>query len=788
MRVPESWLREFIDLDWDIEKIAERLTFSGTSVEDILRPFNVSGEIVTARIVETFHHPGSDKLLVCKVDTGKRVYTVVTADKTVKEKDHVILALEGAVLNNGIKIEPREFGGVISEGMLCSLEELGLEEKSDRVYRFPEPVAPGVNVIKEFGLDERVLDLEITPNRPDCLSILGVARELSALSGKPLKKPSPRVSFVDEEIHFDVIVEDVDGCPRYTARIVKGVTVKDSPLWLKARLVASGMRSLNSVVDVTNYVMLELGHPVHAFDMNRLKNKRIVVKTAKGGERVVLLDEKEYELKGGEVLITDGENILALGGIMGGMESGVYEDTRDLVLEVAYFDPVRIRKASKAHGISSESSYRFERGVDPNDADLVSLRLSEMIQKLAGGVVLRKFWDVYPKKIEPKRVFLRKERVEKILGTKVEEPGRILERLEFQVKSVEDGYEVVVPTFRPDVEREIDLIEEIGRINGYEKIEPRVISLPAVNTGWNRKQLFRKEISHFMKGMGFDEIVSFSFLNSEKMRKWPVVKREPILLTNPISSDMDAMRYTLFHSMIQVLSENFKRQNRNLKLFEIGKIYYREGGEYREVETLSAAACGLENPDDYTDKRKVSFYTVKGILDELFQRYGVRAEYREAELTGFFPTRTARIFSEGKELGFLGMVDPKLLDEYDVKEETYFFEIDLETFMELASEEPAYRPTPKFPAVRRDVSFLLPRGFKSLEILNLFRKVGESLVEEVGVFDVYEGKGVPEGMVSVTFYVIFRHPERTLTDEEVNQIFERMVQRAEEKFGVKRRF
>ncbi|MCD6552330.1 phenylalanine--tRNA ligase subunit beta [Thermotoga sp.] len=788
MRVPELWLREFIDLNWDIEEIAERLTFSGTSVEDILKPFNVSGEIVTAKVVERFEHPRSDKLLVCRVDTARKVYTVITADKTVKEGDYVILALEGATLNNGVKIEPREFKGVVSEGMLCSLEELGLEEKSDRVYRFPEPVDLGVNVIEEFGLDERVLDLEITPNRPDCLSILGVARELSALSGRPLRKPSPRVSFVDEDVPFDVIVEDAEGCPRYTARIMKGVTVKDSPLWLKARLVAAGVRSLNNVIDATNYVMLELGHPVHAFDLARFGNARVVVRTANGGEKVLLLDEKEYELKGGEVLITDGENILALGGIMGGMKSGVSDDTRDLVLEVAYFEPVRIRRTSKVLGIITESSYRFERGVDPNDADLVSLRLAELIQKLAGGVVLRKFWDVYPRKIEPKKVFLRKERIEKILGLKVEEADRILERLEFQVKSVGDRYEVVVPTFRPDVEREIDLIEEIGRINGYEKINPRVISLPAVNIGWNEKQLFRREISRFMKGMGFDEIVSFSFVSSEKMKRWPVVEREPVFLINPISSDMDVMRNTQFHSMIQVLSENFKRQNRNLKLFEIGKIYFKENDRYREVETLSAVACGLENPDDYTDKRKVSFYTIKGVLDELFQRYGVCVEYRETGLKGFFPTRTARIFSAGRELGFVGMVDPKLLDEYDVKEEAYFFEINLELLRELASERPVYRPTPKFPAVRRDVSFLLPRGFRSLEILNLFRKVGEPLVEEVGVFDVYKGRGVPEDMVSVTFYVIFRHPERTLTDEEVNQIFEKMVQRAEEEFGVKKRF
>ncbi|PLV58308.1 phenylalanine--tRNA ligase subunit beta [Thermotoga sp. KOL6] len=788
MKVPESWLREFIDLDWDTEKIAEKLTFSGTSVEDIVEPFNLSGEILTAKVLEAKVHPETEKLLICKVSTGSRDYTVITADKTVKEGDYVILALEGATLNDGVRIQPREFKGIVSEGMLCSLEELGLEEKSENVYRFPEPVELGMNVIEKFGLRDHVFDLEITPNRPDCLSVLGVARELSALSGRPLKKPSPKVSFVDDEIDFEVFINDVDGCPRYSARIMKGVEVKDSPLWMKARLVASGMRSLNNIIDATNYIMLELGHPVHAFDLNRLKNKKIVVKSAEGGERVLLLDEKEYELKGGEILITDGENILALGGIMGGMNSGVYNDTKNLVLEVAYFNPVRIRKTSKTLGIVTESSYRFERGVDPNDVEFVSLRLAELIQKLSGGVVLNKFWDVYPRRIEKKRVFLRKEKIKSVLGMRVQGANEILERLEFEVKDEGERYEVTVPTFRPDVEREIDLIEEIGRVFGYEKIPSQVVSVPALNIGWNERQLFRKEISQFMKAMGFDEIISFSFVDSEQMQKWPIVAKEPVRLSNPISSEMDVMRTSLFYSLIQVLSGNFKRQNRNLKLFEIGKVYFKEKEEYRETEMLSAMTCGMENPYDYTDKRKVSFYTIKGVLDELFQKLGISVDFKEAILPGLFPTRTAKILFEIEELGIVGMVDPKLLDEYDVNEEVYFFEINLDLLWRISKGKPFYKPTPKFPSIRRDVSFLLPKGFKSIEVVNLFRKMGGTLVEEVGVFDVYEGKGVPTGMISVTFYVVFRHPERTLTDEEVNQMFEKMVEEAEKKLGIKRRF
>ena len=789
MRVPESWLREFVDLDWDIHTIAERLTFSGTSVEDVLTPFNVSGEILTGKIVDKKPHPSSEKLLVCSVDVGERVYTVVTTDKSVKVGDFVVVALPGTTLHNGTKVEPRNFAGVVSEAMLCSLEELGLEEKSEVVYRFPSEVQLGLDVVKTFGLDERVLELEVTPNRPDCLSIYGVARELSALSGRPLKKPVPHVVLTSEEEDFEVLVEDEQGCPRYTARIMKGVRVGDSPLWMKARLVAAGMRSINNVVDCTNYVMLETGHPVHAFDMRRLKHRRIVVRAAKGGERVVLLDEKEYELKGGEVVITDGENVLALGGVMGGLESGVREDTEDLVLEVAYFDPVRIRKTSKSLGVSTESSYRFERGVDPNDAEYVSLRLSELIQKVAGGVVLERFWDVYPRKVEPRKIVLRKERIRKILGVEVVNAKDLLEGLELKVEEVGDSYHVTVPTFRPDLEREIDLIEEIGRINGYEKIESRVISVPAVNVGWTKKQVFRRELAQYMKGMGFDEVITFSFVDGEFVKRYPITDRETVFLVNPIASDMNVMRPSQFYSLVSVFAENFKRQNRDIKLFEIGKVYYKSGGEYVEEETLAAICGGLENPRDYTDKRETTFYTVKGVLDELFERLGVEVSYERIVRPGLFPTRAARVLIGGEEIGFLGMVDPELLREIDVKgKDVYFFELKLQKLFESTRKIPTYRPTPRFPSIRRDVSILVPKDFESLKIVRLFEKVGGSVVEEVGVSDVYEGKGVPDGYVSVTFYVVFRGADRTLTDEEVNELFEKMVLEVEKTFGVRRRF
>ncbi len=404
MLVPIEWLREFVNPDWSDEEIADRLTMAGLSVESLRKPFPVEGKILSAKVKKVSAHPNSERLQVCEINDGENTFTTVTSDLSIKEGALVPIALPGTVLATGETVSPTQIRGVVSEIVMCSLQELGLEEKSDHIYQIKDDLTLGTDLIEHWKLNDMVLDIEVTPNRPDCLGIIGVARDLSALCKIPIKRPGISFKSFDDSVndYIEVVIEDKDGCPRYCAVFVKDVSVKPSPIWMRRRLLACGLRPINSVVDATNYVMLETGHPVHAFDYSKVAEGRIVVRRAMDKETVSLLDEKQYEMRGGEILITDAtRSILAVGGVMGASDSGVTESTKDLILEVAYFNPVRIRRTAKILGITSDSSYRFERGVDPNDAHYVIERLQTLIQLVSGGVSAQGIVDVYPETINP---------------------------------------------------------------------------------------------------------------------------------------------------------------------------------------------------------------------------------------------------------------------------------------------------------------------------------------------------------------------------------------------------
>ncbi len=790
MRISLEWLKEFVDFD-SVDQVVEALTDAGLNVDEVIEP-QVSGEIVVGKVVEVSDHPAAERLIVCRVDIGKEYKTIITADKSVREGDLVAVALPGAVLTSGI-VREVEMRGVASEGMMCSLQELGVEEESKGVYRFDFEAEVGQDVIKLFKLDDVVLEVEVTPNRGDALSYLGVARDLAAKLRRELRIPEPVFKECEERTEDVVSVEilDEEGCPRYSAKVVKGVKVKESPVWMKRRLMASGIRPINNVVDVTNYVLLELGHPIHAFDLDLLRSRRVVVRKAREGERAVLLDGKEYTLNGGETLITDGgETIIAVGGVMGAENSGVSEKTENVLIEVAYFDPVKIRRTAKGLGISTDASYRFERGVDPSDVELVMGRVVQLIQQTAGGVATKGIVDVQKEGLEGETVVLRKGKLDSLLGIEVpdEEVEDILKRLGFSLEKIDGGWKVKVPSFRMhDVYREVDLVEEVGRIYGYGKIpEERTLVWSGLG-GWSEYQRFRRKVAEIARALGFDEIVTFSFAPSKVVEGWNFRGVEILKPLNPITDELDVMRPSLLYTMLQALSYNYTHQVRNVRFYEIGKVFWVDG-EPKEEERIGMIATGLENELDYTDKRKVSFYTFKGALEELLERIGVSASFEPAELEGFVPTRTAVIKSAGKELGFIGMLDPDRAREFDVKDEVYFLELSLPALFELRRALPEYRPSPLFPSIRRDIALLIGRDVRSADVIRSFYELGEGLVEDVRVIDVYSGKGVPEGMVSVTFSLTFRSNERTLKDEEVNELFERMVSEVEKRHGVKRRF
>lgn len=786
MRLSIEWLKGFVNFYDTAEELAEKLSLTGNNVEEIIEPFNVSGKIVAGKVIKVEKHPNADRLIVCKVDIGSEIRKIVTGDLTVKEGDIVALALEGTRLGD-IVITPRKMRGILSEGMMCSLEELGLEEKSETVYRFKEEIAPGTDIISYLKLNDKVLDVEITPNRPDCLSIIGLAREVSALYDTDLNLPENSFE-VNGKSEVDVEIES-QGCWRYTTRVVKGVKVGPSPLWLQRRLIASGVRPINNVVDITNYVLLETGHPVHAFDLNLLSNKKIVIRDAKNGEKLVLLDGKEYEFSGDEVLITDGKRPLALAGIMGGEESGVNENTTDVLLEVAMFDPVRIRKTSKKFGLMTEASYRFERGVDPNDAEFVINRLSTLLKQLAGGISTE-IVDVYTRKIEPKLIKYPMNTTEKVVGEYIEKETqkKILTRLGFKVEEIDGNtWNIYIPTFRFfDVERPIDIVEEISRIYGTSKIESEPFRVLSRGIGRSKNQKLRYKLKNHMTSEGFSEAATLSFVAEAIVDRWNFTN-EKVKIKNPINEEMDVLRPTLIYGLMDSLSYNYKRQNRNVKLFEVGRVFKGSTEQPEDVEKIAAVAVGRLNKYDYTDNRVFTFYNFKGILDNISDLFKLKFEFKEAEIQGFVPTRTAKIYLNNKEIGFMGMVEPVIADKfYDVKDEVYVFELSANELYENYKEVPLYRESVVYPSVRRDVSFLVPKNFKIGVIIDeLF---DYDYVEEVGISDIYSGKGVPDGYTSITVYCIFRSNEKTLSEEEINKTWSVIKKRLTEKYPLKLRF
>ncbi len=789
MKVSVEWLSDYVDVPENVEEI---LTDIGLNVDEIYEP-EIKGPIYTGKVIKVSKHPNAEKLIICEVDIGFKKVAVITGDLTVKEGDFVVVALPGAVLTNGNVIKEVTMRGVKSEGMLCSLEELGIEEKSDRVFRFEREVELGLDVVNLFKLNDKILEVEITPNRGDALSYIGIARDLSTKIKCDLKIPD--VEIVSDgkktEDFVEIEIEDVEGCPRYSAMVLRGVKVSESPVWLKRRLMASGIRPINNIVDATNYVMLETGHPIHAFDYHLITSKKIVVRKARKGEKEILLDEKEYEFSGLETLITDGgERIIAVGGVMGAQNSGVNDDTRDVLIEVAFFDPVRIRRTAKNLKIQSDASYRFERGVDPNDVEYVMKRVVSLIQKLAGGIATENILDVYPKKIEKIDVTLRKKKIEDVLGIKVpdEDVMDILKRLGFEVKDGVEFFQVKVPTHRIyDVQREIDLIEEIGRIYGYDKIGSTKTTLWSDLGGLNDRIKFRRQLIEMMKALGYDEVFTFSFTSSEKVKSIKLNEDVILSVQNPITDELDIMRPSLFYTLLDVAQYNFTHQIRSLKIFEIGKIFSKEN-KPEEKWTLSAMAYGMENEEDYTDRRKVNFYTFKGGVDEIFDRLGIRAVYEPAEISGFVPTRTAEILVNEDNVGFIGMVDPDLSKKYDIKTDVYYFELDLEKLYKYNKDILEYHPSPLYPSIKRDIALLIYENTRSSDVINKIYEAGGSLVEDVKIIDVFRGEGVPEDATSVTFSITFRSNERTLSDEEVNTLFEKILEKLEKDVGVKRRF
>jgi len=793
MRISLNLLRTFISCDWPYDKIAERLTMSGTEVKAVeLRGRDISG-VITARVVSRAPLEDSDKLSLCQVDTGKERLQVVCGAPDVAEGQVVLFAPIGSTLPGGVRIEQAVLHGQESFGMILSEAELHLSPESDLISVLPEKTKVGIPLDRLIDYEDVIFELEITPNRPDCLSHLGIARELQALGGGKLRLQSVEIDEIAEPTSekLKISIDDPGGCPRYTGRLIRDVNVEPSPLKLKAMIHYLGMRPINNVVDITNFVMLELGHPLHAFDFNLFRRPEVVVRRARQGERFVTLDKTERTLNGEHLLITDGVSGVAIAGIMGGLDSEVTEKTSAILLESAYFDPLVIRKGSKNLGLQSESSRRFERGADPNLAPLANDRACKMIAEICGGSVLRGIVDCHPRPFVPVTIELRPSRVGHLLGLKVAK-GRIRKILkDLEIPNTIDGNIVAgQPSFRADLTREVDLIEEIARIYGFDNIPAAFKPGGSLETPETSIQRFRETIRSFLVGAGATEIFPLTLADSGLAGKLGLLESS-VRLMNPISEEMAIVRPNLIITLLPVLRRNINFRETDLTLFEIGDVYRLEGPGILPTQRarLALAICGKEFPDFWEGKwRARDLFSLKGLLQDLAEHlHAGEVTLKPAPYFAFEKAYSFEVYFNQRPLGHMGRLSEAVAEAADIKIPAFIAELDFEWLAELAPDSIAARELPRYPSADRDIAIVIDDAIPAAEVQGEIERAAGGLVSQVRVFDLYKGKNVPSGKKSLAFGIRYRLPDRTLTDEEVNRAQERILESLRARFGAELR-
>ncbi|SHH24330.1 phenylalanine--tRNA ligase subunit beta [Tepidibacter thalassicus] len=788
MLVPLKWLRDYVDIDVDVKEFADKMTMTGSKVEKVENFGEDIEKVVVGKILEIKKHPNADKLIVTKVDIGSEVLQIVTGAKNVKEGDLIPLALVGAKLPGGIKIKKGKLRGELSQGMMCSSEELGIpfnmveESKRDGIYTLDEEYELGKDIKEVLGINDSLVEFEITSNRPDCLSIIGIAREAAVTLNKKLRYPQINVKECDEKIKFDVNIEDNSLCPRYAARIIKDVKIKPSPYWMQRRLIEAGVRPINNIVDITNYVMLELGQPLHAFDLDKIESDNIVVRKSKEGEKFTTLDGVERNLDENMLLITDGKKPIAIAGVMGGANSEVTSDTNEILLESANFNADSIRRTSKKLGLRTEASSRFEKGIDVNLVETALNRAAQLIEELGAGRVLKGFVDNYKNPVENKKIVVRPQRINKLLGENIplNQFIEILESLEFECSLVDDKLEIVVPSFRLDIDMEADILEEIARIYGYDNIPSNMIY---GNTTIGLKtigQIFEENIKNSLVAMGLNEILTYSFVSPKGVDKINLpehsIKRKFIKIINPLGEETSVMRTTLLPNMLDVVSRNYSRKVDEFAGFEIGNTFMPKDN-LLPVEKKSIA-LGL-----YSDE--MDFFTIKGIIEELFENIGFENYdvIPEKNHPTFHPGRCACIAYNDNIVGVFGEIHPDVLENYDINTRVYAAEIDFELLFTFARNNKTYKPLPKYPAITRDIALLVKDDVYVKEIEDVIKQNSKGLVESFKLFDVYKGEQIEEGYKSVAYSIVYRSIEKTLTDDEVNEVHDNIVRELKEKIN-----
>lgn len=795
-----TWLKDYIDITESPGEIAERLTMAGLEVDSVTESGPGFSGVVVGKITALSRHPNADKLSLCDVSTGDRIHKVVCGAANIHVGDVVPLATVGATIPGGYTIKHSKIRGEASEGMLCSEEELGIGDDATGIMILDGALPLGEDLAKALQLNDRVFDVAITPNRPDCLSMLGVAREIAALTHTKVRYPDSRCDEAGEDVHDITSVEILSPhlCPRYTARMIRNVEIKPSPSWLRMRLEAVGLRAINNVVDVTNFVMMEYGQPLHAFDFRFLEGGKIIVRGAAEGEEFISLDEKTRTLKKDTLMICDGVKPVAIAGIMGGLNSEVRDDTDTVLLESAYFNPSSIRKTSRLLGMSTDAAFRFERGVDPEGVTRALDRAASLIAQLSGGTVCRGCIDQYPQKVPSARdIPLRPDRVNEILGTDIA-PSRmveILENLEMECRAGEGGaYAVTPPTFRRDIYREIDLIEEIARLNGYEDIPITIPALSPREKADNQKEHFEDRVKSALNGQGYSEVINYSFTTPQSASMLGFGEdhecRRFVRIANPLTEDTSVMRTTIVYGLLDTMRRNIHVGTTDLKLFEIGKIFIEttEGALPLEKERIGGLLTGARYGETWHFKETpADVYDLKGCVDTLFQILGVEGVRftADAGISFLHPGKAAVIHIGEDFAGVMGEVHPDVCEKMDISQRAFLFELDLSVLRAASSRKKSFKELPRYPAVTRDVAFLVSGDITGERMIALASGQEEELLESVRIFDVYTGKGIPEGMKSLALRFTYRAWSRTLADSEVTEVHRTIVEQVLKHSGAK---
>ena len=805
MNVTLNWLKHYIDFELSPSELADRLTMLGIEVESVKQLGAELEGVVVGSVGSITPHPNADKLVLCQVDIGEpEALQIVCGAPNVREGMLAPVATIGATLPIGLTIKRAKLRGETSHGMLCSEKELGLSEDAAGLMELPTDIPLGKSISEVLGLDDVVFELEITPNRPDCLSLIGVAREIRAETGNPLKLPVIDLKESETDIGnlTSVTIDAPDLCPRYAARVIRGVKVGQSPAWLQQRLESIGVGVINNIVDITNFVLMEYGQPLHAFDYHKLAENRIVVRRAMAGENITTLDEVDRELTPDMLVIADAEKPVALAGIMGGYDSEITETTSDVLLESAYFNPSSIRATAKVLGISTEASYRFERGADPGAVLAALDRAAQLIAELAGGTICKGVVDVYPGQQPLTQIQLRPERVNFILGTALDtsEMVQILSDLGFGIEesrpevapTEESVFQVIVPTFRADVTREIDLIEEIARVYGYDNIPTTLpkgdIPVPAPDP----KVEVRRRVKQFLLAAGMMEAINYSFSDPNNFDKTRFTaddpRRDVLKLQNPLSPEMSVLRTTLLPSLLENAQHNRNHQIDTIALFEIGSVFIGTGAE-KEPERVTGILAGQVGDGVYSNPyREPDFYDIKGLVEGILEVCGI-VDYtlEKTDAPTFHPGRNAAVLLRNKQIGIFGEAHPEVLDNYDLPYKAYLFDFDMEALVAAAIFAKRFEPIPVYPKVERDLAIVVDEGVLSDMPTGLIYTTGGELVESVRLFDVYEGEQVPEGKKSLAYAITYHSATETLTDKAVNALHDKIIKHLNQELGAELR-